>query len=236
MRIVYFSLLFFSIALHAWSDADVSSVTIQESQSRYSSTLAAPSVDKAWVESHYDKQEVMIPMRDGTRLFTAIYTPKQSDGKSPMLFKRTPYECAYGASWESALWRGWHKYAEDNYIFVFQDVRGKGKSEGVYVNIRPLASFIHGGKSFDEEANEEGGGLDMSSLFTIDEQAIASAFSFDTDALGLNSLDFSDISLPDVDMSELNNIDVPQLTHLSGSTKGFALRNTAGSPSMRFGL
>lgn len=150
MRIVYFSLLFFSIALHAWSDAEVSSVTIQESQSRYSSTLAAPSVDKAWVESHYDKQEVMIPMRDGTRLFTAIYTPKQSDGKSPMLFKRTPYECAYGASWESALWRGWHKYAEDNYIFVFQDVRGKGKSEGVYVNIRPLASFIHGGKSFDE--------------------------------------------------------------------------------------
>ncbi len=107
-------------------------------------------IDRAWVEHHYTKTEVLIPMRDGTRLYTAIYVPTGYSGKSPILYRRTPYECAYGSAWESALWRGWHKYAEDNYIFVFQDVRGKGKSEGDYVDIRPLLPLHHGKKDFDE--------------------------------------------------------------------------------------
>ena len=112
--------------------------------------IYAASVDKQWVEENYEKKEFLIPMRDDIKLFTAVYLPKSMDGKSPFLVRRTPYGCAKGSSWESSMWREWHKYAEEKYIFVYQDVRGKGHSEGEFVDIRPMLVGKYDKKATDE--------------------------------------------------------------------------------------
>ncbi|HTL08839.1 MAG TPA: CocE/NonD family hydrolase [Chitinophagaceae bacterium] len=96
--------------------------------------------DSAWVMEHYYKIERQVPMRDGVRLFTAIYLPKDSSQKHPILLTRTPYSCApYGEQHLTPnLWnRYWRYYARENYIMVIQDVRGRWMSEGDFVDIRP---------------------------------------------------------------------------------------------------
>lgn len=87
----------------------------------------------------YTKQEYMIPMRDGTRLYTSVYLPKNKPGKHPVLLERTPYGAGpYGPDALPGGMRGSSKLVENGYIFAFQDVRGMGHSEGVFVNDRPL--------------------------------------------------------------------------------------------------
>ncbi len=91
-----------------------------------------------YVKAHYTKYEYQIPMRDGKRLFTAVYVPKDDSQKYPMLLKRTPYSVRpYGADQypdnlgPSAL------FGKEGYIFVYQDVRGRWMSEGDFVQMRP---------------------------------------------------------------------------------------------------
>ena len=84
--------------------------------------------DSAWIKDHYYKMERYIPMRDGVKLFTTIYMPKDTAQKHPILLTRTPYSCApYGeANFNANLWnRHWRYYARENYIIVTQDVRGR---------------------------------------------------------------------------------------------------------------
>lgn len=76
----------------------------------------------------FTRREAMIPMRDGVRLSTVIATPTNASEPLPLLLERTPY----GAS--PRLWRG---LVEDRYIFVSQDIRGRGRSEGSFVMNRP---------------------------------------------------------------------------------------------------
>lgn len=86
----------------------------------------------------YEKKEVYITMRDGVKLFTAIYSPKDKSRKYPFLMNRTPYSVApYGEdTLRSSL--GPSAYLmQDGYIFVYQDVRGRWMSEGSYDNMRP---------------------------------------------------------------------------------------------------
>lgn len=88
----------------------------------------------------YDKKEVYIEMRDGTKLFTAIYTPKDisKDKKYPILMQRTCYSVApYGeANFKRSL--GPNAFLQkDKYIYVYQDVRGRYMSEGVFTNMTP---------------------------------------------------------------------------------------------------
>ncbi|AFN74914.1 peptidase S15 [Melioribacter roseus P3M-2] len=93
---------------------------------------------KEWIKEHYTKKEYRIPMRDGIKLFTAVYTPRDTTKEYPILMVRTPYRAApYGEeNYPNAL--GPNKaFAEEGYIFVFQDVRGKFMSEGEFVNMRP---------------------------------------------------------------------------------------------------
>ena len=97
--------------------------------------------DSAWVMDNYTKKELYIPMRDGVKLFTSIYTPKDMSEKHPILMRRTPYSCApYGEqNFPSNLWtRHWRYYARENYIFVVQDVRGAWMSEGEFEDVRPF--------------------------------------------------------------------------------------------------
>src|ERR1700752_5164592 len=97
--------------------------------------LIAQVIDEAWVKEHYIKTEYKIPMRDGVKLFTTVYTPKDASAgsatkmeKHPFLMSRTPYSCApYGeGKYLSRLWQfHWREYLKEGYILVFQDVRGR---------------------------------------------------------------------------------------------------------------
>lgn len=90
------------------------------------------------IKEHYTKKEVYIPMRDGVRLFTAIYLPKDSTKRYPVLLNRTPYSVApYGEDQYPQALRPSEHFAKEGYIFVFQDVRGKNKSEGVFIDMTP---------------------------------------------------------------------------------------------------
>ena len=89
----------------------------------------------------YEKEEVYITMRDGVRLFTAIYRPKNVTDDLPVIIKRTPYSVSpYGDEKMSAVSHNPH-LVESGYIFVFQDMRGRFMSEGDFENTKPPYSF-----------------------------------------------------------------------------------------------
>ena len=72
--------------------------------------LTAATIDREWVEHNYTKREVMIAMRDGVRLYTAIYEPLHATAPSPVLYTRTPYSASpYGERMSSGLWNAWKK-------------------------------------------------------------------------------------------------------------------------------
>ena len=96
-----------------------------------------------YVRDNYDKQELMIPMRDGVKLFTSIYTPEKKSQKYPILLNRTPYTVApYGKDkdgkdqFKTSLGPD-PMFAREGYIFVYQDVRGRWMSEGKFEDARP---------------------------------------------------------------------------------------------------
>src|SRR6185503_14328433 len=87
----------------------------------------------------YKKTTAMIPMRDGVKLFTVIYSPI-GNGSFPFMIERTPYG-ARESSKDTADFskaNGYKEMANDGYIFVFQDIRGKYKSEGQMEMNKPM--------------------------------------------------------------------------------------------------
>jgi len=110
--------------------------------------------DSVWIRENYYKLEKYVPMRDGVKLFTTLYIPKDTTEKHPILMTRTPYSCApYGAD----KWRNYYTsylryYLREGYIMVTQDVRGRWMSEGQFVDVRP---FIKDKKAGDiDEASD----------------------------------------------------------------------------------
>ncbi len=97
----------------------------------------------------FDRTRVMIPMRDGVKLNTDIYVPRQRSGPLPMLMSRTPYGID-GAAGQFAV--AYRELAADGYIFVFQDIRGRYKSEGQFVMQRPARN--HADRSAVDEASD----------------------------------------------------------------------------------
>ncbi|MBA4293994.1 X-Pro dipeptidyl-peptidase [bacterium] len=109
--------------------------------------FAALASAQAATETH-QKYEYMIPMRDGTKLYTSVYVPKNSRSPGPILLERTPYSAGpYGPTSYKRGFRGSKRMVESGYIFAFQDVRGKYMSEGVFENLRPQLtnSWQHNG-------------------------------------------------------------------------------------------
>ncbi|MDZ4666376.1 MAG: CocE/NonD family hydrolase [bacterium] len=100
----------------------------------------AQNIDEAWLKENYTKTEQYIPMRDGVKLYTAIYAPKDQLAKHPILMNRTPYSCwPYGKGFSSRLFATyWKEYVKESYIIVIQDVRGRWMSEGDFVDVRPF--------------------------------------------------------------------------------------------------
>jgi len=89
-------------------------------------------------KDHYNKMEVSIPMRDGIALHTTIYSPKDTSKEYPILMSRTPYSCRpYGSNAYKAKISPNKRMMKEGNIVVYQDVRGRWNSEGVYDNMRP---------------------------------------------------------------------------------------------------
>ncbi|OSY87229.1 X-Pro dipeptidyl-peptidase [Tenacibaculum holothuriorum] len=93
--------------------------------------------EDTFVQDNYSKKEVAITMRDGVKLHTTIYTPKDTSKVYPILLQRTPYSCRpYGEDkFRKKIGPNPILMKEGN-IIVYQDVRGRWMSEGVYDNMR----------------------------------------------------------------------------------------------------
>ena len=115
-----------------------------------SATEKAESEKPIDVREHYTKYEYRIPMRDGTKLFTAVYVPKDQSTTYPFLVNRTPYSVSVADNADGSRHYGVDHFppatrhlgpSEDfdraGYIFVFQDVRGRYESEGKFVEMFP---------------------------------------------------------------------------------------------------
>ncbi|HTM99104.1 MAG TPA: CocE/NonD family hydrolase [Pedobacter sp.] len=119
----------------------------------FSTAVVAQETDSAYVRSHYTKIERQIPMRDGVKLFTAIYIPKDQSKKYPFLMSRTPYTVApYGEDKYKLSLGTFPGLMKEGFIFVYQDVRGRWMSEGNFEDIRPQ-TLKKGPKDIDESTD-----------------------------------------------------------------------------------
>ncbi|CAN7577770.1 CocE/NonD family hydrolase [Pseudoduganella sp. LjRoot289] len=106
---------------------------------------APPPPDKYSVREHYTKYEYRIPMRDGVRLFTTVYVPKDASKSYPFLVQRTPYgagvtvdeKLRYGVDFYPKRVGPSREFETSGYIFVKQDVRGRFMSEGKWQEMTP---------------------------------------------------------------------------------------------------
>lgn len=85
----------------------------------------------------FNRMEIKIPMRDGAKLYTDIYIPKKSRERLPFLITRTPYGATDENGRNTLLNDSYKDFVADGYIFVFQDIRGRYKSDGQFVMFRP---------------------------------------------------------------------------------------------------
>src|SRR5262245_60561075 len=97
------------------------------------------------LKTRYTKQEVEIPMRDGVTLFTSIYAPVDTSRDVPILIQRTPYDVGpYGPDAYRTSLGPSPAYEKDGYVFVYQDVRGRFRSGGEWMEMRPLLADRRG--------------------------------------------------------------------------------------------
>jgi hypothetical protein len=106
------------------------------------------------VKANYTKTVYPIQMRDGVKLFTVVYEPKDQSRKYPILFQRTPYGVGpYGPDDYKTQLGGNELLQKSGYIYVFQDVRGRYMSEGQFLDVRPYKPFKKGNKDIDESTD-----------------------------------------------------------------------------------
>src|ERR1035437_1829328 len=131
--IKYPVLLIFLLHLTVWTDAQNKSAAIKE---------------------NYTKKEVYITMRDGVRLFTTIYAPKDHTKTYPIMILRTPYSLKpYGEDEYTNYLLPSRLFVNEGYIFVSQDVRGRWMSEGTFVDIRPYNPNKKNKNEIDESSD-----------------------------------------------------------------------------------
>lgn len=117
-------------------------------------TRPTPDPQKELIKSTYTKYEYRIAMRDGKRLFTSVYTPKDTSKTYPFLISRTPYTVSpYGADQYKDNFGKSDKFLKEGFIFVFQDVRGRYMSEGEFVNVRPYMENKRTPQDVDEASD-----------------------------------------------------------------------------------
>jgi uncharacterized protein len=100
----------------------------------------------------YNIKDTMIPMRDGIKLYTVIFTPKEHTAPLPILIQRTPYGASVNAQYDILRVPYFANMAKEGYIFVFQDIRGKYKSEGTMQIHQPITHLKQKG-TIDESTD-----------------------------------------------------------------------------------
>jgi putative CocE/NonD family hydrolase len=117
-----------------------------------SRTAAAQGLE--YVKANYTKYEYKIPMRDGVRLFTAVYVPKDASQRFPILLTRTPYGVQpYGVDRSKSDLGPSPLFGKEGYIFAYQDVRGRWMSEGQFVDMTPQRPEKRGPRDIDESTD-----------------------------------------------------------------------------------
>jgi putative CocE/NonD family hydrolase len=111
--------------------------------------------DTVYSREHYTKQEVQIPMRDGVKLHTVLYIPKDADRvRYPILLNRTPYSAGpYGPTKFRLRFNPNGYLVHEGYIFAIQDVRGRYLSEGTFEDVRPQLVGKASKKATDESTD-----------------------------------------------------------------------------------
>jgi hypothetical protein len=115
-------------------------------------SLSLGAGESAFIRERYLKTEHQIPMRDGVRLFTTVYSPKDRYRSYPIILMRTPYSVApYGPNeFPDAPGRQRTRFFREGYIVVYQDVRGRYMSEGEFADVRPYIPHKNGPADIDE--------------------------------------------------------------------------------------
>lgn len=121
---------------------------------QFSALLVLAQTDADYVKQNYQKFEYQIPMRDGKKLFTSVYVPKDQNKKYPVMMMRTPYSCApYGVdNYRRGLGPS-SFFLKEGFIFVYQDVRGRWMSEGIYEEMTPHIADKKTKKQVDEASD-----------------------------------------------------------------------------------
>jgi putative CocE/NonD family hydrolase len=110
--------------------------------------------DAGAVRAAYVKHELQIPMRDGVKLFTAVYLPKDTSKRYPIMLQRTPYGVApYGVDRYAESLGPSSLFEKDGFIFAYQDVRGRFMSEGEWMEMRPHVAVKSGRSDVDESTD-----------------------------------------------------------------------------------
>jgi predicted acyl esterase len=137
-----------------WGQAVSLTDALQEQRDQALKAQRDANERRDYIKANYTKNEFMIPMRDGTRLFTSVYTPKNLSEPYPILLNRTPYTVApYGIDNYRVNLGPSEKFFREGFIFAYQDVRGKGRSEGKYVHVRPYIPNKKSPSDFDEPSD-----------------------------------------------------------------------------------
>ena len=119
-----------------------------------SAVLLAQDAKTNYVSDNYSKKEVYIKMRDGLELFTSIYSPKDLSKKYPIIMQRTPYNSGpYGADQFKKSISPSETMMKEGYIVVYQDVRGRYMSDGLYDNMRGYVPNKKTKKDVDEASD-----------------------------------------------------------------------------------
>jgi putative CocE/NonD family hydrolase len=107
-----------------------------------------------YIKAHYTKYDYEIPMRDGVHLYTSVYMVKDASSPQPIMLTRTPYSLRpYGEDQYPATLGPSERFAKEGYIFVYQDVRGRFRSEGRFEHVRPHRPVKNGPKDIDESTD-----------------------------------------------------------------------------------
>ena len=118
------------------------------------SCMAVAQPVPGYVQEHYIKIDTTIKMRDGIKLYTIIYVPKDSSQNYPFLMERTPYSSApYGVQNYPSVIGPNSSMMKEQYIFVVQDVRGRFMSEGVNLEVTPYIKNKKTNKDVDESSD-----------------------------------------------------------------------------------
>ncbi len=107
-----------------------------------------------YTRAHYTKYDFRIPMRDGVKLFTSVYLPKDQAHSYPILMLRTPYSAGpYGIDNYRPVLGPSELFTKEGFIFVYQDVRGRYLSEGQFIDVPPHKTRFEGPQDADESTD-----------------------------------------------------------------------------------